>query len=286
MEISGVIDSIEKFESVIDEIRKRRAYTQAHGLPHRQEYFRGQLSSDWSIKPSLTRDLKTADQVRNTEKKVLEFFSSQIKEKNYLDKIFLHEKPNGYQNDWLWISQAQHYGIPTRLLDWTAKPEVALYFAVDNAQFDHLDGQILALFIPNEIIKTEGREFIQYYDTKPDELTETWFLNPSFFWHDKYNEATGEIRRARQFGKFTLQPCEKSLLGFDKQTEFLKKWDQTFDPVIEKYIIPAHAKPQIRLELVAKGWHGEWLYANDDEIINHIRDNCKQLLFDEIKKLK
>ena len=87
--------------------------------------FRGMVA-DWPVVSSLQRLRHDPQTLGFIEKAMFRNF-----------KKYAYADFDASNSDWKWLSLAQHHGLPTRLLDWTFSPFVAMHFATN--ELDKMD---------------------------------------------------------------------------------------------------------------------------------------------------
>jgi hypothetical protein len=98
---------------------------QLNRLPNHFLY-RGHANADWPLQSSLERIIGSKWSVEEA-RRFEEYSIAQFQSKFHLYDCE-NVKP---QSKLAWLSIMQHYGVPTRLLDFTESPYVALYFALE-----------------------------------------------------------------------------------------------------------------------------------------------------------
>lgn len=157
--------------------------------------FRGQPHASWKLWPSLTRiiigDDNSMSKADGYEKHAIADFVEQV---HLLDSKMTYDLE---ADPYSMLFDMQHYSCPTRLLDWSRSPYVALYFAVK----DSLDSYG-ALFVWKWQVYNSNYE--RLYSTKPlvngadiFTFTEHDVIQPVF--STRSNE-----RLARQQGSFSI----------------------------------------------------------------------------------
>jgi hypothetical protein len=105
---------INSFEEYFTEISKLKVHPEINVL------FRGQ-SQKKPLLPSIARKNPKKDTVK-LEKFLL----------NELKRRTAFQTSTNLKDDWDWLVYAQHFGLKTRLLDWTTNPLMAIWFACNN----------------------------------------------------------------------------------------------------------------------------------------------------------
>jgi len=129
--IDGQVVSIETISGLLDICSPPRRLFGANA-----PMYRGHADSNWLLVPSLLRVSTIPDETDSWEslqRHMLLSFWSQA-------RSIMQEPDNELER----LAIAQHFGLPTSLLDWSLNPLVALYFAVSNFD-DRCDAAIWEL---------------------------------------------------------------------------------------------------------------------------------------------
>jgi len=218
---STTIESIENLHKILEEYRNNSSYK-----------YRGQSDSNWKLIPKAGRDnLKGSDD----------------------ETIFNHWKrraigllDKSFDNKLDYLSIAQHTGLPTRLLDWSHSPLIALFFAVvDNPDKDG------ALFLYSLAVKEVlPFEEIKEYNPFDKEMKKDYYF---------YMPISTINRLDNQFGHFSIHKTPQ------KPFE-----DICIKSRLKKYIIPKDLKKEILLLLNHYGINYLTIYPDLEGLSKHL----------------
>jgi hypothetical protein len=216
-------------------------------------WWRGHAEANWILRPSVFREKRNGQPYN--EKALINNFQMRA-----YGRLGHRPRPCS-ELDWLFL--AQHYGLPTRLLDWTESPLVALYFAVSE---EYCHGALadcnacLWAVAPNRLNKANSNRSdpanAQDGLIHPENSAVQAMAMKALGWKNKDVESrTGQCpytlpqvvaletyqideRIVAQSGCFTLHSCEQEIESLSDKDNYLRK-----------FLIPADSKRVIRQRL-------------------------------------
>ncbi len=218
--------------------------------------FRGQRDSNWSLESSFDRTIKSYSEMYQQKHNKSDNYSLELK---IINKFIRHgqnliDQKINFENYLDVISLMQHYGAPSRLIDWSYSFYIALFFAFDDAEKDHpavfafdsydLNNTVKKLYKDSEktielLDSLKNYEENKKHQNAFKELLKINFQQPYIYGVNPFylNE-----RLSIQQGLFLFQGdisknFEENYNGFIKQTSNAKK--------IKKYKINIKLKPYI-----------------------------------------
>ena len=238
---------IYSIDDLIEEIRKLK------GVYGKQPiWFRGQEDREWHLEPSIHRG-----KLFERENYVTNDFYIYV---NQIEDNAPHK-----DNYAAWMSLMQHYGLPTRILDWSSSPLVACYFALEKNREENNDSCIWVL-VPRKINIQEG---FGEYVYPIDAYTVQQMLMPAFKdkakFEDKYKDkiiachsVKKDLRMYSQQSSFTVHNSQRKLE------------DICDDETLFKFVIPHYCKEKMYESVNILGISTSFIYPDMEHISRDI----------------
>lgn len=223
--------TVKKIKSIADLLRYLKRDTKDY---EGQIWFRGQSVSSWTLQPSFARKKKNT-----SEFTVISRFKQNA-------SLLIDKTPHSYFD---WLFQMQHYGVPTRLLDWTESALTALYFAVEENKHQKKDGALWIL-LPTELNKNANIYSDEHFYIPSFDDINLKNYDPETLHRDKNTSllplaaiaSRNNSRMQAQLGVFTINHRDNTPIE-----------DIGDKKHIWKYVIPKGSKKSIKEELSLLG---------------------------------
>lgn len=223
--------------------------------------FRGQANSDWDLIPGVFRG------------------AAEEAEYTYVQR-FMHAAPSRYTNcpplddKASWLALMQHYGLPTRLLDWTCSIFCAAFFAAWSSETPTnaaTDGAVWALDLMRVNERTSGRRSmcgLHEFAAAPQDTRQFHLLNDAFCGAKQSTvplyavvpAPEVDLRILVQQGMFTIHNTHIPLNKQNNSDEFCLK-----------FVVPSESKQQVLDELSSIGIDASSLFPDLQHLARHIR---------------
>jgi len=121
------------------------------------------------------------------------------------------------KNQWEWLVLAQHHGMPTRLLDWTRNPLVALYFACANDE--ECDGEVFIISLNSHLRELDFARQAEPFKIKTSVYFTPPHITPRLAAQASYFTASADPRKPLRYSK-------KIAIPGNRKTHLLNELDE------------------------------------------------------------